>query len=93
MSDGDEESSVHSRVSDSEGGFAYTLLLLSRLAFAKLRTCPVENESDGAQSDQSSEENETTSCKKPSKKHKAAAEAKELQQRREANIAAMLTNR
>lgn len=92
MSD-DEDTSVHSRMSDSEGGFACTLLLLSSLASAQQQPCTVENESSCAQSDQSSEEDEDSSCQESSKKQDVASEARELQQRREANITAMLTNR
>lgn len=93
MSD-DEDTSVHSRVSDSEGGFACPVALLSSLA-SQQPPCTVENQSSCAQSDQSSEEDEGSSCQKSSKKHDVASEseARDLQQRREANITAMLTNR
>ena len=92
MSD-DEDNSVNSRVSDSEGGFACTLALLSSLTIAQQAPCTIEDESSCTALDQPSDEDEGSLCQKSSKKLDAASEARELQQRREANITAMLTNR
>ena len=91
MSD-DEDTSVHTVVSDSEGGLLARWPSRCPSHLPTRRLCPVKDGSD-CQSDQSSEDDEGSSCENSSKKQDAASEARELQQRREANIAAMLTNR
>lgn len=54
---------------------------------------PVEGVSGCDRSDYASEEDEDSPSKKGSEERSALVEATELQQRRDANIAAMLTNR